>query len=60
MLIVIRLKIPVYEKKLMRIFLSTSECPYLSEKIYKNPIVKKYLADLASGAHQRQLAIPGK
>jgi hypothetical protein len=44
----------------MRIILSTSECPYLSEKIYINPIVKKYLADLASGAHQRQLAIPGK
>ena len=34
-------------KKMMRIFLGTSECPYLSEKIYKNPIVKKYLADLA-------------
>ena len=32
---------------MMRIFLSTSECPYLSEKIYINPIVKKYLADLA-------------
>ena len=44
----------------MRIILSTSECPYLSEKIYINPIVKKYLADLDSGAHQRQLAIPGK
>ena len=49
MLIVIRQKIPVYEEKLMRIFLSTSECPYLSEKIYKNPILKKYLAHLARG-----------
>ena len=40
-------KNPSLRRKLMRIFLSTSECPYLSEKIYKNPIVKKYLADLA-------------
>ena len=31
----------------MRIILCTSECPYLSEKIYINPIVKKDLADLA-------------
>ena len=53
-------KNPSLSRKLMRIILSTSECPYLSEKIYINPIVKKYLADLASGAHQRQLAIPGK
>ena len=28
-------------------YIITSECPYLSEKIYINPIVKKYLADLA-------------
>ena len=40
-------KNPSLSRKLMWIFLSTSECPYLSEKIYKNPIVKKYLADLA-------------
>ena len=40
-------KNPSLRRKLMRIILSTSECPYLSENIFKNPIVKKYLADLA-------------
>ena len=51
---------PSLRRKLMRIILDTSECPYLSEKIYINPIMKNVWPIWPASARQRQMAIPAK